>query len=59
MVGVYGGVNGHKLVPLMPLGLVKNLGKRLGIRFLCIMVLELWFSVASMHLEKGDDPIDS
>ena len=31
MIGVYGGVNGHQLVPLMPLGLVKTLGKGLGI----------------------------
>ena len=38
MVEVYGGINGYKLVPLMPSGLVKTLGKGLGIRCLCIMV---------------------
>ena len=59
MVGVYGGVNGHQLVPLMPLGLVKTLGKGLRIRYMCIMVLTLWCNVASMRLENGDDPVDS
>ena len=59
MVGVYGGINVHQLVPLMPSMLVKTLGKGLGIRCLCIMVLALWFSVAYMHLENGYDPIDS
>ena len=59
MVGVYDGINGHQQVPLMPSGLVKTLGKGLGICCLCIMVLALWFSVASAHLENGDDPIDS
>ena len=59
MVAVYGGVNGHQLVPLMPLGLVKTLGKGLGIRCMCIMVLALWCSVPSTRLESGDDPIDS
>ena len=59
MVGVYGGVNGHQLLPLIPSGLVKTLGKGLGIRCLCIMVLALWFSVASAHLENGDNPINS
>ena len=59
MVGVYGGANGHQLMPLMPSWLVKTIGKGLGIRCLCIMVLELWFSVAFAHLENGDDPIDS
>ena len=59
MVEVYGAVNGHQLVPLMPSGLVKTLGKGLGIRCMCIMVLELWCSVASARLENGDDPNDS
>ena len=59
MVGVYGGVNGHQLVPLIPSGLVKTLGKGLGICCLCITVLELWFSVASTHLDNRYDPIDS
>ena len=54
MVGVYLGVNGHQLVPLMPLGLVKTLGKGLGIHCMCIMVLALWCSVASARLENGD-----
>ena len=59
MVGVYGGVNGHQLVPLMPSGLAKTLGKGLGTRCKCIMVLSLWCSEASMCLENGDDPNDS
>ena len=58
MVGVYGGVNGHQLVPLMPSGLVKTLGKGHGIHCMRIMVLELWCSEASTHLENGVDPID-
>ena len=58
MVGVYGGVNGHQLVPLMPSGLVKTLGKGIGIFCICIMVLALWCSEAFAHLENGDDPID-
>ena len=58
IIGVYGDVNGHQLVPLMPLGLVKTLGKWLGIHCMCIMVLALWCSEASAHLEDGDDPID-
>ena len=58
MVGVYGGVNGHQLVPLIPSRLVKTLGKGLGIRCMCIMVLTLWCSEAFAHLEDGDDPID-
>ena len=58
MVGVYGGINGHQLVPLMPSGLVKTLGKGLGIRCKCIMVLALWCSEAYVRLEDGDDPID-
>ena len=58
MVGVYDDVNGHRLVPLRPSGLVKTLGKRLGIYCMCIMVLALWCSEASTHLEDGDDPID-
>ena len=56
---VYGGVNGHQLVPLIPLKLVKTLGKGLGIRCMCIMVLALWCSEASTHLEDRDDPTDS
>ena len=59
MVEAYGGVNGHQLVPLVPSGLVKTLGKGLGICCMCIMVLVLWCSKASVHLEDGDDPIDS
>ena len=59
MVGFYGDINGHQLVPLMPSRLVKNLGKGLGIRYMCIMVLKLWCNVASLHLENGHDPIDS
>ena len=58
MVGVYGGVNGHQLVPLIPSRLVKTLGKGLGIRCMCSMVLALWCSEASGRLEDGDDPID-
>ena len=58
MVGVYGGVNGHQLVPLIP-RLVKTLGKGIGIRCLYNIVIALWCSVASMCLENGDDPIDS
>ena len=58
MDGVYGGVNGHQLVPLMPSRLVKNLGKGLGIRCMCLMVLVLWYSEASAHLDNGDNPID-
>ena len=58
MVGVYGGVNGHQLVPLMPLGLLKTIGKGIGIRCMCIVVLALWCSEASVHLEDGDDPVD-
>ena len=38
MVGVYGGINGHQLIPLMPSGLVKTLGKGLGTRCMSIMV---------------------
>ena len=56
--GVYGGVYGHQMLPLIPLGLVKTLGKGLRIRCLCIMVLALWCSVASACLENGDDPND-
>ena len=56
MDGVYCGINGHQLVPLMPLGLVKTLGKGLRIHYMCIMVLELWCSEASVHLENGVDP---
>ena len=59
MVGVYGSVNGHQLVPLIPSGLVKTLGKGLGICCMCNMVLALWCSEASACLEDGDDPIDS
>ena len=55
MVGIYGGGNGHQLVPLMPSGLVKTIGKGLGICCLCIMVLALWYSMASAQLEKGGD----
>ena len=58
IIGVYGDVNGHQLVPLMPLGLVKTLGKWLGIHCMCIMVLALWCSEGSVHLEDGDNPID-
>ena len=58
MVGVYGGVNGHQLVPLIPSGMVKTLRKGLGIHCMCIMVLALWCSEASVRLEDGDDPID-
>ena len=59
MVRVYGCVNGHQLVPLIPSGLVKNIGKGLGIHFMCIMVLVLWCTVASARLENGYDPINS
>ena len=58
MVGVYGGVNGHQPVPLIPLGLVKTIGKELDIHCLCNMVLALWCNVASARLENGDDPIN-
>ena len=59
MVELYGGINGHQLVPLMPSGLVKTLGKEIDIQCFCNMVLELWCSVASVRLENGDDPINS
>ena len=59
MVRVYGCVNGHQLVPLMPLGFVNTLGKGFGnSQFVYYVVLALWFSVASTHLEKGDDLVD-
>ena len=58
MVGVYGGINGHQLVTLMPSGLVKMLGKGLGIHCMCIMVLALWCSEAFARLEDGKDLID-
>lgn len=59
MDGVYGGINGHQLMPLIPSRLAKTLGKGLGIHCMYIMVLELWCSVASTCLENGDDPKDS
>ena len=58
MVGVYGGVNGHQLVPLMPSGLVKTIAKGLGTHCKCIMVWDLWCSEASTRLENGVDPND-
>ena len=58
MVGVYGSVNGHHLMPLVPSGLVKTLGKGLGIRCMCNMVLALWCSEASTGLEDEHNPID-
>ena len=59
MIGVYGGVNGHQMVPLIQSRLVKTLDKGLGIRCMCIKVLALWFSEASACLDNGDDPNDS
>ena len=58
MVGVYGGANGHQLVPLMPSGLVKTIGKGLGTCCKCIMVWALWCSAASACLENGVNPND-
>ena len=56
MVRVYGCVNGHELVPLMPSGFVKTLGKGFGHSlFVHYVVLELGFHVASTQLEKGGD----
>ena len=53
MLGVYGGINGHQLVPLMPSRLVKNLGKGLGTRCMSIMVWALWSNETSACLENG------
>ena len=58
MVRVYGGVNGHQLVPLMPLGLVKTIGEGLGTHCMRIMIWELWCNETSTRLENGVDPND-
>ena len=58
MVGVYGGINGHQLVPLMPSGLLKTLGKGLGTHCMSIMVWALWCNKTSMRLENGIEPND-
>ena len=56
MVRVYGCVNGHQLVPLMPSRFVNTLGKGFGhSMFVHYVVLALWFHVASAQLEKGGD----
>ena len=56
MVRVYGCVNSHQLVPLMPLGFVKTLGKGFGhLLFVHYVILALGFCVASVQLEKGGD----
>ena len=56
MVRVYECVNGHQLVPLMPSGFVKTLGKGFGNSlFVHYVVLALGCHVASMQLEKGSD----
>ena len=53
---VYVCVNGHQLVPLMPSGFVKMLGKGfVHSMFVNYVVLELGFLVASTQLEKGCD----
>ena len=65
MVRVYECLNGNQLVPLMPLGFVKMLGKGFGHSFFVnYVVLALGFHVASVQLEKGGDlhrfaPLDS
>ena len=58
MVGVYGAVNGHQPVPLVPSGLVKTLGKGLGTRCMSIKVWALWCNRTSARLENGVDPND-
>ena len=56
MARVYGCVKGYPLVPLMPSGFVKTLGKGFGhLLFVHYVVLALWFHVASTQFEKGGD----
>ena len=56
MVRVYECINGHQLVPLMPSGFVKMLGKGFGHSlFVHYVVLTVGFHVASTQLEKGGD----
>ena len=56
MVRVYGCVNGHQLVPLMPSGFVNTLGKGFGhLLFVHYVVLALGFRVAFAQLEKGGE----
>ena len=56
MVRVYGCVNGHQLVPLMPLVLLKNTWKNIWHSlFVHYVVLALGFHVASAQMEKGGD----
>ena len=55
MVRVYGCVNGHQFMPLMPSRLVKMLKKWFGIHYCALCGFGLWFSVASVQLEKGGD----
>ena len=54
MVRVHECVNGHQLVPLIPLGFVKTLAKGFGHSLsVHYVVLALGFHVASAQLEKG------
>ena len=54
MVRVYGCVNGHDLVPLMPSWFLNTLGKGFGHSlFVHYVVLALGFPVACAQLEKG------
>ena len=56
MVRVYGCVNGHQLVPLMPSGFVNTFGKVFGHSlFVHYVALALGFHVDSAQLEKGGD----
>ena len=59
MVRVYGCINGHQLVPLMPSRFVKILGKGFGnLLFVHYVVFVLGFLVASAQLEKEETFID-
>ena len=56
MVTVYECINGNQLVPLMPSGFVKMLGKGFeNSLFVHYVVFTLGFCVASTQLEKGGD----
>ena len=56
MVRVYGCVNGHQLVPLIPSGFFITLGKGFGhLLFVHYVVLALGFRVAFAQLEKGGE----
>ena len=54
MVSIHECVNGHQLVPLIPLGFVKMLGKGFGHSLIMhYVVLALGFHVDFVQLEKG------